>query len=472
MSVFRTGAGLLIARLCQPVFSFLLFGTAARLLDEHDFGVYVLLMSTVMLFQACANLGLIPLMTRELAKDLKQSGAYLGGAALIMIPASLISWILFPHVLLLIGATDETTRLGWILGSSLPFTTIILAIEALFLAHGQSGSIIAQNLYENITRVSISLTLLFMGYGVSMILVIYVATRAAGACFILLKIRKLPNALPITLSRPIARILIKGLPLYGLMSIAAMFFFKVDIITISVLQGETKVGQYGAAFRLLTLSCLLPDCFLAALFPRLSKICVTKPHTLSDLVPHFAQLILALEIPLCLTIAAGAHILIPLLYGQPFATTAPVLSILALVLPFYTMNGLLGYLLQANGNEKTALIMVLCGVTINVLLTYPLTMAFGLIGTAMGTLIATTVLSLIQLKAVHRKIPDLRLLNHPWRLVAPFIAGGLCLLIPINLFGFNPLPLLAACPILYFLNVEEWWSIGQRRLLLTKRRTD
>lgn len=470
MSVFRTGAGLLAARLCQPVFAFLLFGSAARILDERSFGAYVLLMSMVMLFQACANLGLVPLMTRELAKDLDHAGAYLGGAALVMIPASLLSWVLFPPVLSLIGASAETSRLGWILGASLPFTTVILAVEALFVAHGRPGSIVSQNLYENIVRVAVSLTLLFMGYGVSMLLAVYVLTRAAGACFILLRLRRLPGALPVTPSKPVARMLLKGLPLYGLMSMAAMLFFKVDIIAISALQGETMVGQYGAAYRLLALSLLLPDSFVAALFPRLSKVCADERHALPDLVPRFARLILALEIPLCLTMAGGAGLLMTLLYGQPFAATAPTLAILALILPFHTMNGLLGYLLQADGNERTALVLVLCGVAANLVLTYPLTMAFGIAGAAAGVLSATVILSLAHLRAVHRSVPGLRPLDRPWRLFIPLAAGTLCLLVPVHIFGFNPLPPLAACVLLHLLGVVERRDVDQMRALAARRR--
>lgn len=471
MSVFRTGAGLLAARLCQPMFAFLLFGSAARLLDEHSFGAYVLLMGMIILFQACSSLGLVPLMTRELSKDLDRAGTYLGGAALIMIPASLLSWIIFPPVLSIIGASAETSRLGWILGASLPFTTIILAAETLFVAHGSTRPIIIQNFCENIVRVTVSLVLLFMGYGVSMLLTIFVITRAASACFILLRLRSLPISTQVCPSPSVAKMLLRGLPLYGLMSVAAMFFFKIDIIALTALEGESVVGQYGAAYRLLALSLLIPDSFVAAIFPRLSKACTDERHALPDLVPRFARLLLALEIPLCLAMASGATIIMPLLYGPSFTDAAPALAVLSLILPFHTMNGLLGYLLQADGNEQTALFLVLSGVVINLVLTWLLTMTLGIFGAAIGTMVATAILSLGHLRAVHWKIPSLRPLDSPWRLLIPFVAGTICLLFPVRILGFNPLPLLAACPLLYFLGVVQRRDIDQLRTLVTKRRS-
>jgi O-antigen/teichoic acid export membrane protein len=116
------------------------------------------------------------------------------------------------------------------------------------------------------------------------------------------------------------------------------------------------------------------------------------------------------------------------------------------------------------------MILVLCSVAINVLLTYPLTMVFGPVGTATGTLTASAILSIAHLNTVHRKIPSLRALDRPWRLFVPFIAGGLCLFIPADFFGFNPLPLTVACPLLYFLGVVEGWDFNQMRVLVAKRR--
>jgi O-antigen/teichoic acid export membrane protein len=273
MSVFRTGAGLLAARLCQPMFAFLLFGSAARLLDEHSFGAYVLLMGMIILFQACSSLGLVPLMTRELSKDLDRAGTYLGGAALIMIPASLLSWIIFPPVLSIIGASAETSRLGWILGASLPFTTIILAAETLFVAHGSTRPIIIQNFCENIVRVTVSLVLLFMGYGVSMLLTIFVITRAASACFILLRLRSCPFPRKFA---PHERGLkcSSGTTLYGLMSLRPCLF-QNDIIALTASRGESVSGS---SARPMSPGSVLthPRQLCSRYLPRLSKACMTS----------------------------------------------------------------------------------------------------------------------------------------------------------------------------------------------------
>ena len=461
MSVFRTGAGLLMARLCQPVFSFLLFGAAARLLDEQTFGAYVLLMSLLMFFQACANLGLIPLLTREVAQNLDRAGGYLGGAAIIMIPASVLSWFLFPPLLRLIGASEMTSQAGWILGAALPFTTAILMAEALFLAHGKPQAIVLQNLLENIVRVALSLIFLFMGYGLSALLLIYVVMRGAGACFILSRMLKLPGTRPITPAMSVTKMLLAGLPTYGLMAMGAMFFFKVDVIAVSTIQGEAMVGQYGAAYRLLAITFLLPDSFVGALFPRLSHMCANDPLRLSTMIPRFTRLILAVEIPICLTLAATSSVLLALIFGQGFLDTAPTLTVLALVLPFHTMNGLLGYLLQADGNEKTALYLVLGAVAANLMLTWPLTMAFGIIGAAIGTLLSTASLSLLHFRAVGIKIPNLRILDAPWRLIIPFAVGCACLLLPFRIFGINLLPIAVATILLFLLETVKRQDIKQ-----------
>jgi stage V sporulation protein B len=472
MSVLRAGIGLLLARLCQPVFMFILFGAAARVLDASTFGTYVLLMSLLALFQTSASLGLVPLFTRELSKNIIHGGKLLGGAAVLLIPASIVSWVAFPFILEAIKASENAVRGGWLLGASLPFISAILVAEGVMLTHSRSRDIVVQNLLENIIRVAASLILLLMGFGLMALLGVFVVTRAGGAFFILVRVFRLPGTAPPRPDWESVRLLASGIPTFGLMAIGAMFFFKVDILAVSTLLGEALVGQYGAAYRLLAITFLLPDSFVAVLFPRMSAACAKAPEKLKEFVPDFARFILAVEIPICAVLAGAAPFIMSLIFGESFYETGPVLAVLAFVLPFHTMNGLLGYLLQSAGKEKTSMILVLTGVALNLGLTWPLTSAFGIKGTAIGTLVATAAVTLGSLFIVHRHLSGLFTPGECWRRVIPYAATALLLLLPFSNHGIKLCPIFAAVILPFVFQEVTIKDFEMVRALFQKRKRD
>ncbi|PIE70106.1 MAG: hypothetical protein CSA22_09470 [Deltaproteobacteria bacterium] len=438
--IINTGAGIFVARLCQPLLSFLLFGAAARVLSPEIFGSYVLLMGLLMLFQACATLGLVPLFTREISRHSDVSGVWLKSAAVIMLPASLLTWLCFPLAISLLGGTEQARAASWILGASLPFSSGILCLEAVVISLGLSRQIVVQNFFENLLRVTISLTLLAFGFGLFMLMAVYVCTRAVGFLYLFSRAGTVCG-----MDKRVVIRLLRGIPTYGAMVIGAMLFFKVDILVISVFCGEVEVGIYGSAYRLLALTFLFPDSFVAVLFPGISRACIDNPDHLTELVPQFMRLMLAVELPVCLLLVGGADFFMTRLFGADFKLGAPVLRLLAFVLPFYTINSTLGVLLQADSREKWAMYLVMGAVVINLLLTMPLTYVWGVTGAALGTFVCSIAVSFMHAIALRKALPMLRPFRNLWRLVFATLVAGAGFIFPFLILGANVQPFLIGC---------------------------
>ena len=100
------------------------------------------------------------------------------------------------------------------------------------------------------------------------------------------------------------------------------------------------------------------------------------------------------------------------------------------------MNGLLGYLLVSR-KRKNFNDPVLTGVALNLGLTWPLTSAFGIKGTAIGTLVATAAVTRAPCLPYAGTFPACSLLEECWRRVIPYAATALLLLLPSRITGLN-----------------------------------
>ena len=399
--------------------SFALFALVARFLSLAEVGIYVLLMGLLFIFQAGATLGLSPLITREVALDSAAIGSWLGAAVMILIPAALINWLLLPICLWAMGHHDLALLGGLILGGSIPFAAGIQIAEAIFLASGRAVAITIENVVENAFRVALSLVLLLQGYGLLALLLAHVASRVLGFCLSLLLLHPLMGQGGLAWDWSRSRVLLAGVSTFGLMTVAAMICFRLDVILLSVMRSETEVGLYGAAYRLLALAFLLPESLVGAMFPVLSRQLTGRRQEARELVAIGVRLILTVELPLCLAVAALAGWLVPLLFSSAFQDASLLLVVLIFTLLPHSLNGLLGFVLQADRQEKTALGLVLVALGTNLVLDICFIRWLGTMGVAWGTLLSFSIVAGLHLWVVNRRVFPLNLL----RPLMPLLAG-------------------------------------------------
>ena len=463
------GMGLLVSRLAQPAMSFVLFALVARLLPLAELGTYVLLMGLLFIFQAGAMLGLGPLITREVALDNSATGSWLSAAVLLLVPTALLNWLLFPACVSLMGYKGMALLGGLILGGSLPFSAGIQTAEAVFLAHGRATAIAIENMVENAVRVVLSLILLFLGYGLIALLMAHVLSRATGFCLSMALLRPLVRTPWLTWDWNRARTLLAGVPTFGLMTVAAIICFRLDVIMLSVMRNETEVGLYGAAYRLLALAFLVPESLVSAMFPVLSCSLQERRQEARDLVVTGMQLLLTLELPLCLAVAALAWWLMPLIFGSAFADASLVLMVLIFTLLPHSLNGLLGFLLQGDRQEKTALWLILGALGGNLILDFFLIRWLGMMGAAWGTLLSFSLGAGVHLWVVNRKVFPLDLLQPFMRLLGAGLVGLVALFGLKGAGGFSLLPPLVCLLALIIMGALSKAWLGRAWALIAQR---
>ncbi|WP_243367304.1 flippase [Fundidesulfovibrio soli] len=401
--LLKTGAGLFLARVLQPLFSFVLFWYCARRLSLEDFGLYILLMSLILVFQAVATLGLGPMLTREISVDKEHGPQWIGASLAVMLPGSLLAWALFVAFTVAAGYSPGMVQGAAIVGAGLPGAVLGQVAESAFIAQGRSKPMVALSALENGLRVGASVAALTLGYGLQSLLVIHVVSRSLSGICALLMLRDGRPGLAV-LSREKARALLRGIPSFGMMVLVATFYFRMDIIVVSLFMGEAAAGIYGAAMRLVSLTFLMPESLVAAIYPALSRTMHATDGHARELTRFSAGLLAVVCTAVSLFLYGASSQLVPLLFGPGFVQAGGLLAVLAFMLPLHAINGLLGFLLQSCRKERTALRIVSWG-TAGTLALYILGVRLGgLEGAAWAGLIAMGSIALFHMWYVGTRI--------------------------------------------------------------------
>ena len=96
---------------------------------------------------------------------------------------------------------------------------------------------------------------------------------------------------------------------------------------------------------------------------------------------------------LAVVCAAGADLIVPLLYGETYAYAAPAFAVLSLALPLYFLNYALTHQVIGWDGQRAYLAIVAAPLATSVIGNFLLVPERGLVGAAMATLITELVVT-------------------------------------------------------------------------------
>ncbi len=195
---------------------------------------------------------------------------------------------------------------------------------------------------------------------------------------------------------------------FGLAGLLTVLYFRVDLVMVEAIVGESAAGQYGAAFRILEALLMLPSIVvLSALFPRLSRLEHEGDREgFSQIVRFGMGGLIGASLAVAVTLTLLAPRLIHLLAPDPgFAPAATALTILTWTFPLMCINYLL-YALLVTASEERFIWKTLAGVVIfNIITNLLVIPEFGIQGAAATTVASEVILCGFYLVRSIRAIP-------------------------------------------------------------------
>ena len=204
------------------------------------------------------------------------------------------------------------------------------------------------------------------------------------------------------------RLLMEGLPLV-LGSLAIMIYMRSDIIMLGKMIGYEAAGIYAAASQISEACALLPMALGPALFPLLLRWRNAGPVFYRRNLERLFSIAVATGLLFSLGLSFGASSIVDLVYGANYSAAAKVLVIHGWTILFIFIGMTQGGYDVAEGLTWFATLRMFVGALLNIGLNLFFIPRYGVVGSAVATLIAQIFLAVL-LNAFHpRTRPILRM---------------------------------------------------------------
>lgn len=367
---------------------------ATRYLGDEKFGVYSLAGALMYIVFLLNDLGLNTYFTREVSRDLSAAPRWFANALAAKLATVLLGALFLPALWLIPSLNDEGRWAVVIFCGYGILSSFFQLSFALFRAHERMGYETLILVVEKIITSGIGIVLLVRGYG---LLAFCGAFLLGGACSVIWSLWIVQTRFfPVRLvcDRQFARnILTKALP-FGLSMFLVTVYDRVDILMLSAMASAQQVGWYAAAYKLLSLTNLVPTILVTALFPALAREAALGSDEAARIFTKGLKYLVFLALPMIAGATLLAEDIVVFALGADFKNAAPALQILSWVSGILFLNIFLATLLSAANHQKKLVFVQIAGLFTNVSLNYVWIPKYSIAGAALAT-VATEGLILV-----------------------------------------------------------------------------
>ncbi len=392
----------------RAAIGFLFFLFLARRLGPGDFGKYMFAFSLAEIFSILGDIGLHEYSIREVARKPDLLRRRLAGILALKTLLSSTSALIMVAILPFLGKDRETSlavvafalaQIGysWFFASTIAYAArqdlhiqafLWLLEKVLYAAAG----VVVLLAGRGFVAVALSNTFVQFFGGV---LGVWIAWRKYGPFLLRLDRDKWGGYLKAALP-------------FGLIVAFYLVYFRIDSVMISFFRGDEEVGQYGAAYNLVSALLFLPSGLVAAMFPRLAGAYSSPNDNLDGPFQRAARWLLAISLPMAVGIWLLSEPLVLALLKDTYLPTVTAFAVLGWVLPVWFITFLQGNLLTVVERQKAVAVVGLANMILNVGMNLIIIPRYGFTGAAVTTLI-TEIIGLVQMFWLLRRNISLKL---------------------------------------------------------------
>lgn len=404
----------------------------ARLLGPDNLGIYAYVVLCVTVASTIAALGM-DLVQQRFIPNLRAEGRDAEADGLIGATTRLSMAAAFIAGLLLFGYLEGPGR-SVLQASSATSRFIVIAVALGWFICWRMADLYLFNIrgeqrfaeFARVSAVSAVLKVATMAlgawiFGIPGALAGYIAANIVPAGRMFRLLRNKPGVAPELRREVIGFALVS----WTIALIGSLVFGRTQILFLEHYTGLAAVGLFTAAVTVAEMAAQLPPLLLSALLPRFSEQHGLQAHeNMQRLYRTMTSLIAMVIVPLCLTLAAVAPVLLPLVFGADFADAVPAASVLLICAAISSLGGTTLYLILSVGKTGLLLISNAVGLAGTVALGFLLIPRFGLMGAAWsrGTIQVIVIVLETALAAVRLGIaPSYRALG---AITLASVAGG------------------------------------------------
>jgi O-antigen/teichoic acid export membrane protein len=403
-SITKNTSYLTLALAMQKVISFTYFTLLARNLGPENLGKYYFAISFTTIFALIIDLGLMNVLTREVAKKKDQAQRYLGNILTLKTPLLVLCLLSVFVVINLLGYDDITKQLVYISAIAMAldsFTTTFFAVTRSF--HNLKYESIGAIGFQAIVMI-LGLSALYSGMGLKWIMSAMLAGSLTNFIYSWYVVKiKLGLQIKLQYNKDLAITIIKIAIPFGIYILFNRTFLHIDSVLLSLLAGDKEVGLYQIAFKIIFALQFIPLAFTASFYPAMSFYWKNNKQQLVTSFERALKYLLIISLP----IAAGVFSIadkVVLLFKEQFIESTLPLQIIIISAVFVFINFPIGSFLNACDRQKRNTINMGIVLAISIAMNTILIPKYQAVGASITVLFANMVMTILGLYYVTKII--------------------------------------------------------------------
>lgn len=409
------------------VASIVLFAVIARKLGEVDLGKYVLALSLTQIIWVAGDFGTNRYLLQETAKDHDFiRGVFFDAVGLKVVVAGGLTLVAFA-ISVGISGLSATSWLLALVGASMVCDLVATVPLTIFIAREEMRYYTYAAIPNKYLQALIGVAVLLLGGGIVAVgVAALVSSAAALVISFWLAYRHYPP--PLLRLRPGRWFgLMRRSGMFGAQDLLAQAVMRVDAILLSLLAASAAVGWYGASYRLIDATLFITWSVVVSATPMYAYLSNDSTPSLRDIYGDSMRLVMALIVPISVTLFVCARPLIDLAYGlDQFEPSVLALQLLAFSPIFYAVSNQAATLILTRTNGRPVVIAFGVALLFNVVLNLILIPEWSYKAAAAVTLATEVLLALfcvIATRPLVSGLPWVRLLIAPLTGAAAMAAG-------------------------------------------------
>jgi len=387
-TIWKNSIFVFFTRAIRLVTNFLIFILIARLYGPESLGQFSLAFTIANISLVLADFGFDVLLTTEIAKNKKNAPEIISNYFSIKIIFVVIAAITMIAIPIFQSFSETSATLISLLSLYVVFTSISNFIYAVFRGFEKFEFETKISFITNFLLLVLLLTFGFLESSLYYLILIFIAVRLLAVILNIKKSNSLVGTNIFKIKFNNWKLILNNVLIFGFHFLFGNLYFKIDTILLGIWKGDTTVGIYQAAFKVLVLLLLLPDILSSSVLPVASRLFHTDKLKWEELNMLISKILLLVSFGLFLIVFFLSDSIIYIIYGNGLYKEAiPVLKIFSFIVVIRYYVETFGLMLTTSGQQYIRMMIVIGATFLAYILNSYLIDKFDIIGAAYASFI-------------------------------------------------------------------------------------
>lgn len=378
------------------------FSVMARYLGEERFGEYTTITTFAVFFSTMADMGFYYIAVRDISKPDSNEAKIFGNAFTLRLIATVFFVLLAPIVAHFFFDYSDIVELGILVAAlSTFFISVNQILVAIFQKHLRTDQVALMEVISRVVFLGLVFYLAYSDYGV--ISFVWATGISSLINFVLLYLasRKLLPFLPKFEISEWRNIMKAAWPI-ALVIIINLFYFRFNVILLSVMKPAADVGIFGAAYKIIEILIALPAIFVGLIIPILSRYIEQDKQKFRDVFQRAFNALILVAVPIAVGTQFIAGFVIDLVGGAGFEESAHVLQILIVaVLAMFLSSLAINTIVVLNKQKAMIIISTFAAVT-SIIMNLVLIPRYSYIGASISSVVTEFIIAILTFGLVYK----------------------------------------------------------------------